>query len=160
MLWPAPAASATPTLTPTSIPQASPPPPATTTRAPSPPPTSPTSTTTVPSTAVPPAGAALGLPCNASSAAKITCDINTSKDIVCMNEGPLMNSSSSRPEWSETPLSMTGVHATGTPGNPELGFWSGPTDGYLISCQPGQLGPTPGYWQHCGVRKRPEGYVC
>ena len=137
--------AATPTLTTTSTP----------------PPTSSTLTTTVPSTDVRPAGAAIGLPCDPSDAAKITYDRNTGKDIVCMNEGPLMYGNSSPLwEWSETPLSMTGVHASGTPCNPELEFWSKSPDNYLINCAPSQLGPTPGYWQHCGVRKRSEGYVC
>ena len=139
--------TAAPTLTTTSTPQL--------------PSASSTMTTTVPSTDVRPAGAAIGLPCDPSDAAKITYDGNTGKDIVCMNEGPLKYGTSSPLwEWAETPISMMGVHATGTPCNPELEFWSKTPDSYLIDCVPAQLGPTPGYWQHCGVRKRAEGYVC
>ena len=153
-----PPAAASSTALPTSS-AAPPPPPATATLAPSPPPISSTVTTTVPPTSVP-AAAAQGLPCDPSDAAKLAYDVNTGKDIVCMNEGPLMHSGSPVWEWSETPLSMTGVHATGAPCDPQVDFWSRSTDGYLISCQLAQLGPTPGYWQHCGVRKRAEGYVC
>jgi hypothetical protein len=95
-----------------------------------------------------PVGAAIGRPCSAHEAAKLTYDPNTGKEIVCVNQA-LTPTKPPTWEWSQPPPMTTGVNATGTSCNPQLVTMSRSTDGYLIVCAAyGRGDPNAGYWEH------------
>jgi hypothetical protein len=102
-----------------------------------------------PATRILPAAGASGVPCNASTAAKLAYDPTNGKEIVCVNQALTLNSPASW-QWAQPPPMTTGEHATGTSCDPQAPqTMSRSSDGYLIVCRADDRGDrTAGYWQH------------
>ncbi|WP_156749182.1 hypothetical protein [Mycobacterium sp. 1482292.6] len=121
-----------------------PPPPVTVTAAPT--------TQAAPTTTLPPASDVELAPadlCNAGNAAKLAYDPNSGHEVVCVNQGLIVDNGPPSWQWAQPPPMTSGRNSTGTVCDPRGQNMSRSTDGYLIVCRSdGRSGPGVGYWEH------------
>ncbi|PJE05539.1 hypothetical protein [Mycobacterium sp.] len=88
--------------------------------------------------------------CNAANAAKLAYDPLTGREVVCVNQGLVVDNGPPSWQWAQPPPMTTGRNTAGAQCDPQAAqIMSRSADGYLIVCRSEiRSGPGVGYWEH------------